>query len=66
MDFLLAKFCTFQDLDLFAQQLIELGSDDRAPTTIIVEDDEEEEEDDDEGPTNRDGTLLASEPARPL
>ena len=61
-----------QDLDALAKQLNELGAEIRPPArTVIVEDDEDKSDDDDEDEgvqevINRDGTLLASEPARPL
>ena len=55
----------FQDLDVLAAHLNELGADDKATTTVIIEDDKSDEEEEEEV-VNRDGTLLASEPARPL
>ncbi|KAL3847804.1 hypothetical protein ACJMK2_018698 [Sinanodonta woodiana] len=60
-----------EDLDALAAQLSELGAEIRPPArTIIVEEDDQSDEDEDEGGEeeviNRDGTLLASEPARPL
>lgn len=54
-----------QDLDVLAAHLNELGADDKATTTVIIEDDKSDEEEEEEV-VNRDGTLLASEPARPL
>lgn len=61
-----------EDLDALAKQLNELGAEIRPPArTVIVEDDEDKSDDDEEDEgvqevINRDGTLLASEPARPL
>lgn len=59
-----------QDLDLLAAQLNELGAEIRPPArTVIVADDDNSDDDDEEEEVeviNRDGTLLASEPARPL
>ncbi|XP_053404499.1 mitogen-activated protein kinase kinase kinase kinase 4-like isoform X2 [Mercenaria mercenaria] len=58
-----------EDLDLLAAQLNELGAEIRPPArTVLVPDDnsDEEEEEEEEVVINRDGTLLASEPARPL
>lgn len=45
-----------------------MGAQEREAKAIIVEDDDEEDEDeeDDDDEINRDGTLPASEPARPL
>ena len=54
-----------EDLDVLAAHLNELGADDKATTTVIIEDDKSDEEEEEEV-VNRDGTLLASEPARPL
>lgn len=63
-------YCLYsQDLDLLAAQLNELGAEIRPPArTVLVPDDnsDEEEEEEEEVVINRDGTLLASEPARPL
>ncbi|XP_052783625.1 misshapen-like kinase 1 isoform X2 [Mya arenaria] len=61
-----------EDLDLLAAQLNELGAEIRPPARTVVvaddeaSDDEDEEEDDEVGALNRDGTLPASEPPRPL
>jgi hypothetical protein len=52
-----------------AAQLNELGAEIRPPArTVLVPDDnsDDEEEEEEEVVINRDGTLLASEPARPL
>ena len=60
---------SIQDLDLLAAQLNELGAEIRPParTVIVADDDNSDEEEEDEVEViNRDGTLLASEPARPL
>lgn len=56
---------------MLAAQLNELGAEIRPPArTVIVPDDNSDDDDDDddgvEEVINRDGTLLASEPARPL
>lgn len=58
-----------EDLDRLALHLSKMGAEERHAKTMVLEeedeeDDDDEEEDDDEG--NRDGTLPASEPARPL
>ncbi|KAJ8310865.1 hypothetical protein KUTeg_012730 [Tegillarca granosa] len=56
-----------QLIDVLAAQLNELGADEGQPTTVVVEDkSDDDEEEIEEGALNRDGTLLASEPARPL
>lgn len=60
-----------EDLEVLAAQLSELGAEIRPParTVVVADDDEEEDEEEEEGEvevTNRDGTMLASEPARPL
>ena len=57
----------FQDLDRLAAHLHRMGAEEREAKAVIVEDDEEEEEEEeDEEEIHRDGTLPASEPARPL
>ncbi|CAC5411946.1 TRAF2 and NCK-interacting protein kinase,Mitogen-activated protein kinase kinase kinase kinase 5,Germinal center kinase 1,Serine/threonine-protein kinase svkA,Serine/threonine-protein kinase mig-15,Mitogen-activated protein kinase kinase kinase kinase 4,Serine/threonine-protein kinase hippo,Serine/threonine-protein kinase pakB,Serine/threonine-protein kinase dst2,Serine/threonine-protein kinase 4 homolog B,STE20-like serine/threonine-protein kinase,Serine/threonine-protein kinase 10,Serine/threonine-protei len=53
-----------EDLDVLAAHLNELGADDKPTTTVLIEDDRSDDEE--EEVVNRDGTLLASEPARPL
>ncbi|GFR79317.1 misshapen-like kinase 1, partial [Elysia marginata] len=59
-----------EDLDRLALHLSKMGAEERHAKTMVLEeedeedDDDEEDEDDDDG--NRDGTLPASEPARPL
>ncbi|KAL4220126.1 hypothetical protein ACF0H5_020537 [Mactra antiquata] len=57
-----------EDLDVLAAQLNELGAEIRAPArTVVVPDDADSDDDEEEVEViNRDGTLLASEPARPL
>lgn len=60
-----------EDLDRLAAQLHRMGAEEREAKAVILEDDEEEEEEDDEDEDdeeeiNRDGTLPASEPARPF
>lgn len=54
-----------EDLDVIAAQLSELGGEDKKTTTVLIEDDKSDD-DDEEEVINRDGTLLASDPARPL
>ncbi|XP_033760078.1 misshapen-like kinase 1 isoform X4 [Pecten maximus] len=56
------------DLDALAAQLNELGGAEerRAQKVIVVDDDDDEEEEEEDNTVNRDGTLLASEPARPM
>ena len=65
--------CCSQDLDVLAAHLNQLGAEIRPParTVLLAEDissDEDEEDEDEEevGAGDRDGTLPASEPARPL
>ncbi|CAG2221253.1 unnamed protein product [Mytilus edulis] len=53
-----------EDLDVLAAHLNELGAADKPTTTVLIEDDRSDDEE--EEVVNRDGTLLASEPARPL
>ncbi|BFZ00806.1 hypothetical protein BsWGS_03848 [Bradybaena similaris] len=57
------------DLDRLALHLSKMGAEERVAKAVVLEEEEEEEEDDDdeeEDEGNRDGTLPASEPARPL
>lgn len=49
---------------MLAAHLNELGAADKPTTTVLIEDDRSDDEE--EEVVNRDGTLLASEPARPL
>lgn len=49
-----------QDLDKYAKQLIDMFPEEKGSS------DEEEEGEEEEEEVTRDGTLLASEPARPL
>ena len=51
-----------------AFHLSKMGAEERVAKTVVVEEEEEEEdeEEEDEDEMNRDGTLPASDPARPL
>ncbi|GFN96177.1 traf2 and nck-interacting protein kinase [Plakobranchus ocellatus] len=60
-----------EDLDRLAMHLSKMGAEERHAKTMVLEeededDDDDEDEDEDEDEGNRDGTLPASEPARPL
>ncbi|XP_046334545.1 misshapen-like kinase 1 isoform X2 [Haliotis rufescens] len=56
-----------EDLERLAAHLSKMGAEERQARTVIVEDDaSDEDEDDEDDDINRDGTLPASEPARPL
>ncbi|KAL5004023.1 hypothetical protein ScPMuIL_017479 [Solemya velum] len=57
-----------EDLDVLAAQLNQLGLEEPRPRVIILDDDDKSDEDEEPEPETsaRDGTLLASEPARPL
>ncbi|XP_025079271.1 serine/threonine-protein kinase mig-15-like isoform X2 [Pomacea canaliculata] len=56
-----------EDLERLAAQLSKIGAEEREAKAIIVEDDDEEEdEEEEEEEANKDGTLPASEPARPF
>ena len=52
-----------QDLDRLAAHLHQMGAGSKEPNAVIVEEDEDEEEDE---ANHQDGTLPASDPARPL
>ncbi|XP_076435279.1 mitogen-activated protein kinase kinase kinase kinase 4-like isoform X2 [Babylonia areolata] len=56
------------DLDRLAAHLHRMGAEEREAKAVIVEDDDEDEDEDeeDEEEIHRDGTLPASEPARPF
>ncbi|CAL1541662.1 unnamed protein product [Lymnaea stagnalis] len=59
------------DLDRLVLDLSKLGAEQRIAKTVVLEEEDEDEDDDDdddddEDDINRDGTLPASEPARPL
>ncbi|XP_070213213.1 mitogen-activated protein kinase kinase kinase kinase 4-like isoform X2 [Littorina saxatilis] len=55
------------DLDRLAAHLHKMGAEEReAKTVTVVDDDDDDDDDDDEEEVTRDGTLPASEPARPF
>ena len=49
-----------------AAHLTKMGAEERQARTVIMEDENSDDEDDEDDEINRDGTLPASEPARPL
>ena len=58
-------------MDRLALHLSKMGAEERHAKTMVLDEEDEDEEDDDEDEedddeVNRDGTLPASEPARPL
>ncbi|XP_055867706.1 serine/threonine-protein kinase mig-15-like isoform X3 [Biomphalaria glabrata] len=58
-----------EDLDRLAHHLSKMGAEERVAKTVVLEDIEDEDDDDDDDDDDdltRDGTLPASEPARPL
>lgn len=50
---------------MIVNHLNELVAEDKPTTTVLIDDDKSDDEEEEEV-INRDGTLLASEPARPL
>ncbi|XP_041349834.1 misshapen-like kinase 1 isoform X2 [Gigantopelta aegis] len=55
-----------EDLERLAAHLTKMGAEERQARTVIMEDENSDDDDEDDDEINRDGTLPASEPARPL
>ncbi|XP_050395697.1 misshapen-like kinase 1 isoform X4 [Patella vulgata] len=55
-----------EDLEQLAAHLRKMGAEERQARTVYVEDEDDDDDEEDDDLINRDGTLPASEPPRPL